>query len=70
MSLFKKIRYWLFPCKHEWVQGAEYWHTKTGEDYDYLLPKPMKYHPGWQANCYICPKCGQTITTIEKIETE
>lgn len=27
----------------------------------------MKYHPGWQVNCYICPKCGQTITTIETL---
>ena len=37
-------------CKHKWVQGAEYWHNKTGENYDYLLPEPMKYHPDMQAN--------------------
>lgn len=55
-------------CEHKWVQGAEYWHNKTGENYDYLLPRPMKYHPKYQANCYICEKCGETITTIEEIE--
>ena len=65
---FRRIRYWLFPCKHKWVQGAEYWHNKTGENYDYLLPSPMKYHPEYQSNCYVCEKCGESIVTIEKIE--
>ena len=55
-------------CKHKWVQGAEYWHNKTGENYDYLLPEPMLHHPDMQANCYVCEKCGLSITTIEKIE--
>lgn len=57
-------------CKHKWVQGAEYWHKKTGENYDYLLPEPMKYNPQYQANCYVCEKCGMSITTIEKIGTK
>ena len=55
-------------CRHKWIQGAEYWHNKTGENYDYLLPTPMLHNPGYQANCYICKKCGMTITTIEKID--
>ena len=53
-------------CKHKWVQGAEYWYNKTGENYDYLLPKPMKYHPEYQSNCYVCEKCGESIITIKK----
>ena len=72
--MWNRIKWWLVKrkrsrCNHNWIQGAEYWHNKTGENYDYLLPEPMKYHPGYQANCYICDKCGKTITTIEKIDT-
>lgn len=55
-------------CKHKWIQGAEYWHNKTGENYDYLLPEQMKYHPDMQTNCYVCEKCGESLITIEKIK--
>ena len=68
MSLLKRIRYALFPCKHHWVQGAEYWHNRTGGNYDYLLPSPMPKSPGHQANCYVCDKCGESIVVIEKID--
>lgn len=56
-------------CKHAWIQAAEYWHNKTGKDYKHLTPTPMKYHPGYQANCYVCSKCGKSIITIEKTES-
>ena len=55
-------------CEHKWVQAAEYWHNKTGENYDYLRPGPMIHHPGCQANCYVCEKCGESIAVVERIE--
>jgi len=67
-EFFRRLRYRLFPCKHEWVQAAEFWHNKTGENYDYLLPSPMEHYSGYQSNCYICKKCFEEIITIEKIE--
>ncbi len=68
MGLLRYIRYRLFPCKHHWVQGAEFWHNRTGENYDYLLPSPMLHNPEYQSNCYVCDKCFESIVTIEKIE--
>lgn len=69
MSILRKIRYWLFPCKHNWVQAAEYWHNKTGNNYYYLLPEPMLYHPEYQTNCYVCDKCKRSIVVIEEVKT-
>lgn len=69
-NLIKRIWYKLFPCKkHHWVQGAEYWHKRDGKNYDYLLPSPMAGSPEYQANCYVCDKCGKSITVVEKTET-
>lgn len=70
LNFLRNIYRAIFPCKHHWVQGAEYWHNKTGENYDYLLPSPMLHHPEFQSNCYVCDKCGKSIVTIEKIDGE
>lgn len=65
-------RFWhkLFPCRHEWVQGEQFWdEMEPGVDHSYLKPSPMKYHSGYQANCYVCKKCKKSVIVVEKIET-
>lgn len=71
--MWNKIKRWfwrkgIIKCKHDWVQAREFYKWYDGKDYDYLEPTPMKYHPGYQSNVYVCRKCYDYITTIEKIE--
>lgn len=71
--MWSKIKRWFWrhgivKCKHDWVQAREFYREYEGKDHEYLEPTPMKYHPGYQANAYVCRKCYDYITTIEKIE--
>lgn len=69
MSIFKKIWYSVFHCNHKWVQGEKFLdEMEPGIDHSSLKPIPMKYMPGFQANCYVCKKCNESMTCIEKIE--
>lgn len=67
----RKIWYKLFPCKHEWIPGEQFWDERQpGVDHSYLKPSPMLYYPKYQTVCYVCKKCNESIITIEKIEKD
>jgi len=68
MGIIKRLWRHIFPCKHDWVQGREFYKEYEGKDYEFLGPSPMKYHPGYQANIYVCRKCHETYVAIEKID--
>ena len=71
--MWSKVKRWLrrkgiIKCKHDWVPAREFYRWYKGQDYEYLEPTPMKYHPGYQAAAYICKKCYEDCVVIEKID--
>lgn len=60
-------RHGLTRCRHDWVQAREFFREYEGRDYGYLDPMPMRHHPDWQANAYVCRKCHETRVAVEKI---
>ena len=69
MNFLRNIWYSLFHCNHKWIQAEKFYdEIEPGVDHSSLKPRPMKYIPGYQANCYVCKKCYKSITCVEKIE--
>ena len=72
--MWNRIKRWfwrkgIIKCKHDWIPAREFYKEYSGEDYDFLDPSPMKYHPGYQAVPYVCKKCYDRCIMIEEIET-
>ena len=71
-SRVKRWLYWhgLAKCKHDWVPARQFYLEYEGKDHEYLRPIPKTDMPGYQCAAYVCRKCYDHYTTIEKIKDQ